>query len=100
MRLRLGASGAERVCALGAIGRGSPAPQLHRFRGHLAVPISPYGAGPDPAVCQHAQAPPTLGCPGNERKFVDGTFTGVFRASSERGHGRLQLELVMSYFVN
>jgi len=29
-RLRLGASGAERLCALGAIGRRCPAPQLHR----------------------------------------------------------------------
>jgi hypothetical protein len=29
MRLRSGASGAERLCALDAIGRGCPAPQLH-----------------------------------------------------------------------
>jgi len=29
MRLRLGASGAEKLCALGAIGRGRAAPQLH-----------------------------------------------------------------------
>ena len=30
MRLRLGASGAEKLCALGAIERGRAAPQLHR----------------------------------------------------------------------
>jgi len=30
MRLRLGASGAEKVCALGAIVRFCAAPQLHR----------------------------------------------------------------------
>jgi len=30
MRLRLGALGAEKLCALGAIWRGRPAPQLHR----------------------------------------------------------------------
>jgi len=30
MRLRPGASGARKLCALGAIGRGCPAPQLHR----------------------------------------------------------------------
>jgi len=31
MRLRFGASGAERLCALGAVRRGCPAPQLHRY---------------------------------------------------------------------
>jgi hypothetical protein len=30
MRLRLGTSGAEKLCALGAIGRFCAAPQLHR----------------------------------------------------------------------
>jgi 2-iminobutanoate/2-iminopropanoate deaminase len=30
MRLRLGASGAEKLCALGALGRSRAAPQLHR----------------------------------------------------------------------
>ena len=30
MRLRLGASGAEKFCALGAIGHLRAAPQLHR----------------------------------------------------------------------
>jgi len=30
MRLGLGASGAETLCALGALGRGRAAPQLHR----------------------------------------------------------------------
>jgi hypothetical protein len=30
MRLRLGASGAEKLCALGAMGRFCAAPQLHR----------------------------------------------------------------------
>ena len=36
MRLRLGASGAEQLCALGAIGRFCAAPQLHR-RSHLGT---------------------------------------------------------------
>jgi hypothetical protein len=36
MRLRLGASGSEKLCALGAIGRFYAAPQLHRFRGPYA----------------------------------------------------------------
>ena len=38
--------------------------------------------------------------PGNERRLVDGTFTGVFRASVARGDARLRLEFVMNYFVN
>jgi hypothetical protein len=55
---------------------------------------------PDPALCQHAPVHAVLGCPGDERKFIDGTFSGVFRASSDGVGGRLRLESVVSFFAD
>ena len=52
-----------------------------------------------PAACQGAAPAPPLGCPGDKRKFIDGTFSGTFTASSARSRGQLRLEMANYYFI-
>ena len=63
----------------------------HCPKAHLLLTLSRV---PPAAACQ--MRPPTFGCPNETRKYIDGTFSGTFRASRAGAEGQLSLE-VMGY---
>jgi hypothetical protein len=46
---------------------------------------------PPAAACQRV-SPPTFGCRNDNRKYIDGTFSGTFTASSTGTGGQLRIE--------
>lgn len=100
MRLRPGASGAERFCALGAIGRLCAAPQLHRWtslctagwlggmtsRMRLRFFLDPETG--EPRIYKHrvteAEVEQVLGRAGEDRPGRDGARVALGRTLSGR----------------
>jgi hypothetical protein len=53
------------------------------------------GRKPPPKTCEYTGLAKPLGCPNDPRKYIDGTFWGVFHASEEADVGRLTLNSTM-----